>query len=66
VLSDGCSPEDMLSEFGGVAGRSGRMEGSDRDHLYFFSQNVNTEVKWNFVLPLFDVIKYVFEGMYSE
>jgi len=23
-------------------------------------------VQWNFVLPLLDVIKYVFEGMHSE
>jgi len=29
------SSEDMLSEFGGVAGRSDMMEGSDQNHLYF-------------------------------
>jgi len=31
----GRSLEDISSEFGGVAGRSDKMEGSDRDHLYF-------------------------------
>jgi len=36
VSSDTCSSEDILFEFGGVARRSDRMEGSDRDHLYFF------------------------------
>jgi len=32
----GRSSEDVSLEFGDVAGRSGRMEGSDRDNLYFF------------------------------
>ena len=32
--------EDVSSEFGGVVGRRGRMEGSDRDHLYFFSKKM--------------------------
>jgi len=31
---DGRSRDDVSSEFRGVAGRSGRMEGSDRDHLF--------------------------------
>jgi len=34
----GRSWEDISPEFGGVAGRSGRMEGSDQDRLYFFFQ----------------------------
>jgi len=34
----------LSSEFKGVVGRSGRMEGSDRDYLYFFSENRNTKV----------------------
>jgi len=33
VPSDRCSPEDMLSDFGGVAGCSNGMEGSDQNHL---------------------------------
>ena len=36
----GHSQEDVSSGFGGVAGCSGRMEGSDRDHLYIFSQKM--------------------------
>ena len=44
VASDRCSLEDMLLEFRGVVGRSGRTKGSDRDHLYFFLKNVNIEV----------------------
>jgi len=44
VLSEECSPEDKLSEFGGVVGRSSKIEGSDQD-LYFFSKkNINTEM----------------------
>ena len=38
-----CSPEDVPSEFRGETGRSGRMEGSDLDHL-FFLKNVNTDM----------------------
>jgi len=30
----------MLSKFGGEAGRSGRMEGSDQVHLYFFPKKM--------------------------
>ena len=30
--------EDVSSDFRGVAGRSSRMEGSNQDHLYFFSK----------------------------
>ena len=41
---DGCSWEDVSSEFRGVVGRSGGMEGSDREHLYFFSKNIDTGV----------------------
>ena len=44
VRSDRYSPENMLLEFGGVARLSSRTEGSDRDHLYFFSKNVNTRM----------------------
>ena len=44
VLSDGHSLKDMRSEFEGVARRSGRMERSNRDHLYLFSKKFNTEV----------------------
>ena len=33
-----CSPEDVSSGCRGVAGCSGRMDGSDLDHLYFFSK----------------------------
>ena len=44
VASSGrCSPGDVPSEFGGEAGRSGRMEGSDLDHLCFL-KNVNTDM----------------------
>ena len=35
---DACSPKDTFSKFGGEAGRSSMMEGSDWDHLYFFSK----------------------------
>ena len=38
VPFDGRYREDVSLEFGGVAGRSGRMEGSDQDRLYFFFQ----------------------------
>ena len=66
MSSDRYPPEDMLLEFGGVAGRSGMTEGSEQDHLYFFQKNKNTGVLLNFVLLLLDVIMYVFKGMYSE
>jgi len=39
----GCSREDMSSEFGGADGRSGRIEGSDRDQLYFFFKKMQTQ-----------------------
>jgi len=49
--SDGCSPEDLLSKFGGEAGRSGKIKESDRDHLYFFYKTVmefcSTRVRCN-------------------
>jgi len=48
VPFDGHSPEDASSEFGGVTGRRGRREGSDLNHLYFFSKKFNT-MQWNFV-----------------
>ena len=44
VPLDGYSPEDMLLEFEGVARCSSMTGGSDQDHLYFFSKNVNIEV----------------------
>ena len=50
--------EDVSLEFGGVAGRSGRMEGSDLVHLYFFSRNLNTSVL-KLLLLLLDVIKKI-------
>jgi len=56
---DEYSPEDMLSKFRGVIGRSSRMKGSDQIIYISFQKNVNTEVLLSFVLLLLDVIKYV-------
>ena len=36
--SHGCSPKDMLPEFGGEIGCSGKMKRSDWDHLYFLKK----------------------------
>ena len=66
VPSNRCSPEDMLSEFESKARHSDMMEGSDQDHLYFFSKKCKYRTIMEFVLLLLDVIKYVFEGMHSE
>ena len=51
------SPEDISSEFGDLVGYNDMMEESYLVLLYFFSENVNTSVKWNFVLLLLDVMK---------
>ena len=43
-LFGGCSWEAVSLELGGAVRRTDRMKGSEWDHLYFFSKNVNKEV----------------------
>ena len=38
LSSEECSPKDMLLEFGGKSWRSGIIEGSEWDNMYFFSK----------------------------
>ena len=40
VPFDECSSDDMLSEFQGEVGRSGKMNELNRDNIYFVSKKV--------------------------